>query len=233
VYRRLTPSDELQVRELCAECFPITYPDRWYSYITSEQVFSLSAWTEGTCGSDCCCKSAGGGCGLVGMLVAEIQGLDQLEGEGAIALERSEVNTTAMYVISLGVAERYRRRGVGHYLMSSLLDHVISNLSTCWVVYLHVMSSNTPAIEFYRRFHFTTLMCIPGYYTISQRPQDGLLLIRYVNEGEPFSYSLSAYLRRYVSESNSCRLVSGLCQGLGHWLSRLASRNNSRHKCYA
>ena len=53
-------------------------------------------WTDSESGS-----STGGGRGLVGMLVAEVQGLDQLEGE-AVALERSEVNTTAMYIISLG-----------------------------------------------------------------------------------------------------------------------------------
>ncbi|CAI8021770.1 N-alpha-acetyltransferase 60 [Geodia barretti] len=140
VYRRLTATDEAQVRELCAECFPITYPDRWYSYITSDQVFSLSAWTEG------CNRPPGNGSGLVGMLVAELQGLEQLEGEGVLALERSETNTTAMYVISLGITERYRRCGIGHYLMTSLLDHVTSTLSNCWAVYLHVVSSNTPAI---------------------------------------------------------------------------------------
>ena len=60
------------------------------------QVFSLSAWTEG------CNRPPGNGSGLVGMLVAELQGLEQLEGEGVLALERSETNTTAMYVISLG-----------------------------------------------------------------------------------------------------------------------------------
>ena len=65
------------------------------------QVFSLSAWKDGECGS-----SVGSGCGLVGMVVAEVQGLDQLEGEGAVALERSEVNTTAMYIISLGQYEK-------------------------------------------------------------------------------------------------------------------------------
>lgn len=63
-------------------------------------MFSLSAWTEGS--GEGCNNSCGGGCGLVGMVVAEVQQLDQLEGDGAIALERTEVNTTAMYVISLG-----------------------------------------------------------------------------------------------------------------------------------
>ncbi|CAI8021772.1 N-alpha-acetyltransferase 60 [Geodia barretti] len=188
------------------------------------QVFSLSAWTEG------CNRPPGNGSGLVGMLVAELQGLEQLEGEGVLALERSETNTTAMYVISLGITERYRRCGIGHYLMTSLLDHVTSTLSNCWAVYLHVVSSNTPAIEFYRRFGFSSLTCIPGYYTISQRPQDGLLFIRYVNQGEPFSHSLSAYTRRYVTESSSCRLVAGLCQALRHWLTQYTFRNNTDSK---
>lgn len=71
--------------------------------------------------------------------------------------------------------------------------------------------------EFYRQLSFTTLTCIPSYYIISQRPQDGLLLIRYVNQGEPFSHTLSAYMRRYVNETSACRLVSRLCQGLGQW----------------
>ena len=60
-------------------------------------MFSLSVWTDSESSG-----TAGSGRGLVGMLVAEVQGLDQLEGEGAVALERSEVNTTAMYIISLG-----------------------------------------------------------------------------------------------------------------------------------
>ena len=63
-------------------------------------MFSLSAWTDGT--SDCCSNSLGSGNCLVGMLVAEVKRLDQLEGEGAVALERAEVTTTAMYIISLG-----------------------------------------------------------------------------------------------------------------------------------
>lgn len=60
-------------------------------------MFSLSAWTESKE-----CSSPSSGSALVGMLVAEVQELAQLEGDGAIALERSEANTTAMYIISLG-----------------------------------------------------------------------------------------------------------------------------------
>ena len=68
-----------------------------YMYL---QVFSLSAWTGTPVGSGC--GQTGIGCGLVGMVVGEVQELEQLEGEGGVALERSEVNTKAMYIISLG-----------------------------------------------------------------------------------------------------------------------------------
>lgn len=49
-------------------------------------------------------------------------------------------------VETVGVTERYRRCGVGRYLMTSVLSHVTSNLSECWAVYLHVVSSNSSAI---------------------------------------------------------------------------------------
>ena len=86
--------------------------------------------------------------------------------------------------------------------------------------------------DFYQRCGFSYLMCIPGYYAISQRPQDGLLLIRHVNQGEPFSHSFSAYIRRYVSESSTCRLLAGLCQGLRHWLTQFFTSKPNKSTLY-
>ena len=51
-----------------------------------------------------------------------------------------------MTIHTVGVTKRYRRRGVGHHLMTSLLEHVTTTLSSCWAVYLHVVYTNTPAI---------------------------------------------------------------------------------------
>ena len=34
----LTPAHVEEVRGLCTECFPISYPDSWYNYITSNKV---------------------------------------------------------------------------------------------------------------------------------------------------------------------------------------------------
>ena len=36
--RPLCPGDEPAVRLLCADSFPIVYPDNWYAYITSDRV---------------------------------------------------------------------------------------------------------------------------------------------------------------------------------------------------
>ena len=72
--------------------------------------------------------------------------------------------------------------------------------------------------EFYRGLSFSMHALIPGYYRISQKPADGLLLVCYCNGGETFSHSLSAYLRRYVTESVCCRMLDGLCCSLSQWL---------------
>ena len=63
-------------------------------------------------------------------------------------------------VITVGVTKRYRRHGVGRHLMTSLLDHVTSNLSNCWAVYLHVVSTNTSAIGQSLRLTHCTCTCV-------------------------------------------------------------------------
>jgi len=112
--RPLCHGDNAAVRALCAECFPISYPNSWFDYITSNkassthigtivmlsyvfcseqlfltpQVYSQGAFTRhGT---------------LVGMLVAEFQPLAQVEGEAGALLECATADTTAVYIISLG-----------------------------------------------------------------------------------------------------------------------------------
>lgn len=41
----LTPAHIEEVRGLCIECFPISYPDTWYNYITSNKVQLVKTFT--------------------------------------------------------------------------------------------------------------------------------------------------------------------------------------------
>ncbi|XP_027997858.2 N-alpha-acetyltransferase 60-like isoform X3 [Eptesicus fuscus] len=64
--RLLCHNDTDTVKHLCADWFPIRYPDSWYRDITSNKFFSLAATYRGT---------------IVGMTAAEIKSRSEIHKE--------------------------------------------------------------------------------------------------------------------------------------------------------
>jgi ribosomal protein S18 acetylase RimI-like enzyme len=63
--------------------------------------------------------------------------------------------TEVGYILSLGVSKDHRRNGIA----SLLLDNLISHLTTvehvdCKALFLHVLTTNSPAIHFYEHRNF-------------------------------------------------------------------------------
>ena len=52
-------------------------------------------------------------------------------------------------------------------------------------MYLHVLTSNKDALQFYEHRHFRKHHFLPCYYVIKGAAQDGFSYVRYVNGGEP------------------------------------------------
>ena len=91
-YRELNLSDKPQMQALCLECFPIDYPDYWYYNLLEEPdewTFTQGAF-ELTTGR------------MVGMIVGQIQSLDQLEDEYGYALEEGSSSDLVMYITIFG-----------------------------------------------------------------------------------------------------------------------------------
>lgn len=66
------------------------------------------------------------------------------------------------HIISLAVAEKYRRRGIGSSLLNMFLKFLKEkNIGSA---YLEVSVENYGAIEFYRKRGFTTVNTLPRYY---------------------------------------------------------------------
>lgn len=42
VFSPLTPANIEDVRLLCTDCFPLNYPDSWFTFVTSNKVVSKS-----------------------------------------------------------------------------------------------------------------------------------------------------------------------------------------------
>jgi ribosomal protein S18 acetylase RimI-like enzyme len=115
------------------------------------------------------------------------------------------------YILTLCVNPQYRRRGLGKYfaelidlrLAAMLITRLVSTVSTissCKALYLHVLSTNFPAISFYERMKFDKLKLLrvnklswfdlmQGYYFIDLKWCDSYLYVKYINGGRPPTWS--------------------------------------------
>ncbi|GIY89308.1 n-alpha-acetyltransferase 60 [Caerostris darwini] len=205
--RFLGPEDVPAVKKLCTEWFPIEYPDSWYKDITSSnKFFSLAAVYRVQ---------------IIGLVVAEIKAQSQCnkEDQGLLSSNFTK-NTKVAYILTLGVVEDFRRNGIATLLLNSLVDHLTKNPdgNSCKAVYLHVLTSNTTAIQFYEQRNFTLHSFLPLYYSVHGVAKDGYSYVLYINGGHP-PWTFVDYLKQwgqFISHFQVCILpkrVYRLMQG--------------------
>ncbi|MBZ3879663.1 Clusterin-associated protein 1 [Sciurus carolinensis] len=171
---RLLCHDDIDtVKHLCGDWFPIEYPDSWYRDITSnKKFFSLAATYRGA---------------IVGMIVAEIKSRTKIHKEdGDILASNFSVDTQVAYILSLGVVKEFRKHGIGSLLLESLKDHISTTAQDhCKAIYLHVLTTNNTAINFYENRDFRQHHYLPYYYSIRGVLKDGFTYVLYINGGHP------------------------------------------------
>jgi ribosomal protein S18 acetylase RimI-like enzyme len=98
--RNLCSDDIPELKVLCAEWFPVDYPDSWYIDITStKRFYSLAAIYK---------------LRIVGMIVAEIKTKKSTDKEDwHILSNKHSSDTQITYILSLGVYKELRRHGIG------------------------------------------------------------------------------------------------------------------------
>jgi hypothetical protein len=98
--RNLCSEDIPELKILCAEWFPVDYPDSWYIDITStKRFYSLAAIYKKR---------------IVGMIVAEIKTKKSTDKEDwHILSNKHSSDTQITYILSLGVYKELRRHGIG------------------------------------------------------------------------------------------------------------------------
>ena len=109
-------------------------------------------------------------------------------------------NSRMVYILTLGVVSKYRRKGIATILIDKLIDNVQSNpmLEDCRAIYLHVLTTNTSAIRFYRRLNFVCHKLLSDYYLINNCTCDGYLYVLYLNGGRP-AKTLYVYCYEFFS----------------------------------
>jgi len=195
--RFLSPEDVPDVKKLCTEWFPIEYPDSWYKDITcSNKFFSLAAVYRVQ---------------IIGLVVAEIKAQTKCnkEDQGLLSSHFAK-STKVAYILTLGVVREFRRNGIATLLLNSLVDHLTKNPdgNSCKAVYLHVLTSNTVAIQFYEKRSFALHNYLPLYYSVHGVSKDGYSYVLYINGGHP-PWTILDYLRhwsRFMSNFQVCIL---------------------------
>ncbi|XP_060828441.1 N-alpha-acetyltransferase 60 [Bombus pascuorum] len=210
--RFLCPDDLEEVRALCQDWFPIDYPYSWYEDITSSSRFYALAAVYGGV--------------IIGLIVAEIKPYAKLNTEDRGILCSGLGNDCLVgYILSLGVRRAYRRNGIASLLLEQLLAHVTApERSSVKAVFLHVLSSNAPAILFYQRCHFRLHSFLPYYYVIHGKCKDGFTYVLYVNGGHA-PRGIRDWLRHIASAMASlgpCRIPRWIWQRL-LWVTTILS----------
>lgn len=195
--RFLCPSDLEEVRALCRDWFPIAYPYAWYEDITSNpRFYSLAAIYNGV---------------IIGLIVAEIKAYCNLNKEDRSILSSSYgKSATVAYMLSLGVSEEHRRNGIASLLLDNLVSHLtLPENRDCKALFLHVLTSNKPAILFYENRNFKLHSFLPYYYSIKGTRKDGFTYVLYLNGGhQPWAvYDYVKHYSQFLFRGDLCRWV--------------------------
>ncbi|KAL3106853.1 hypothetical protein niasHT_010768 [Heterodera trifolii] len=163
--RNLVEKDFDDVFELCSKAFPLDYPLDWYKSVVAGQFISFGLFRDDL---------------LTALIVAQRKQIFECEYEDRNLYK--DPNATAIYILSLAVSDRYRRRGIG----TLLLNHLITNYSVplaSKLIFLHVLSDNHSAIVFYRKNGFRHHMTLPKYYLIDGQYRDGQTFVLFTSQG--------------------------------------------------
>lgn len=221
--RFLNPSDIPEVKRLCAEWFPIEYPDSWYQDITSNPKFYSLAATYSS--------------GIIGLIVSELKPRSRCNREDADLLaSHFPPSTQLAYILSLGVISDFRRHGVASLLLDSLLSYLTSgDRHCCKAVYLHVLTANATAIRFYERRQFRLHNFLPYYYSIKSTPRDGYSYVLYLNGGQP-PMTFMDYIKQMgaaILWMQPCAIPKRLLQtAYNLWRRLVYSSSNTSHETH-
>jgi len=205
-FRALQAEDYDEVVALHTEWFPVSYDEAFYTKSVKGEIFTIAATypAQAACSSSAPGAADDGGeegehllgiitmsttCDLHSEDIVHILGADceVLCGGGEIA-ESGAVSPSAgclAYILTLGVIDGFRRRGLASELLRLAIIHVQRRMAHVQAVYLHVVTYNEAAIRLYEAMHFLRIGHFPSFYQLHGKPYDSFLYALYVHTGRP------------------------------------------------
>ena len=173
--------DELdEIRLLHTEWFPVEYHDDFFESIVTGTGFG---------GGDVVTVVARVGTNprhIVGIITVAIKRDEKQYNPTADVCPALDINGnyTTAYILTLGVVDELRGKGVGKELLQRGIQKVQVSDPLCRLVYLHVIEYNEAARKFYLRENFIQFNRYKEFYFFNGRVFDGILLYRRIEEND-------------------------------------------------
>mmetsp|Transcript_60610 Transcript_60610/g.112443 ORF Transcript_60610/g.112443 Transcript_60610/m.112443 type:complete len:343 (-) Transcript_60610:82-1110(-) len=223
-FRPLKAHELEETIHLHMEWFPVTYDDAFYSKCMTGEIFTLAAVyphvvsSSESAGDSSSSTSPAGDhsdtyeelLGIVTMStsceyhaedIQTVLGADcasQCQSWQHDPLTHSPQNGghgSLAYILTLGVIDGFRRRGLAQELLRRSIDYVNKEWPFVKAVYLHVVTYNTAAIYLYESMQFLQIERFQSFYRLHGKFYDSFLYARYVHGAGP---SLSWRIRNFL-----------------------------------
>lgn len=175
IYRPVRPSDLETLEQIHAALFPVRYEREFFLNVVNG--LGIVSWAAVAVN-----QPDGQSDELIGFVTTRTVATKDSEIEDLIGYDVSRKDPTLVYILTLGVVERYRNLGIATSLVQEVIKYA-SSIPNCRAVYLHVIAYNHPAMHFYKKMFFKIARRLPKFYYINGQHYDSFLFVYYVNGG--------------------------------------------------
>lgn len=173
--RNVTGSDLKEIRALHAEWFPVSYNEDFYKSISSGEYLTIVASLTGDPSRIV---------GLITVAVNRNESQFNHSGELLEFLGHSSDKDTIAYILTLGVVDELRGKGLAKALLEKAMVQVRCSDENCKVVFLHVIQYNMPAMRLYEKCGFKNFKIEPSFYRIGDDWYSGILSYRIIERNQ-------------------------------------------------
>ncbi|KAJ0243665.1 hypothetical protein HA466_0196920 [Hirschfeldia incana] len=172
-FRPINPSDLERLEQIHRDIFPIRYESEFFqNVVNGGDILSWAAVDRS--------RPDGLSDELIGFVTAKMGLAKETEISDLIRYDSCKGEETLVYILTLGVVESYRKRGIAKLLIKEVIKYA-SSIPVCRGVYLHVIAHNSPAIRLYKRMSFRCVRRLHGFYIINGQHFDSFLFVYFIN----------------------------------------------------
>ena len=156
VYIRLGNEEDCQtIRELFEMSFPVNYDEEYYDSLRSQEYRGnrLIIWM-----AECFERNTYNPVGCI-VMQKRLLGSSNCD----ISIIQRYSYDYVLYILNIAVFPRYKRRGIGSFLLQKSIEFADQN-PLCAGVYLNVLATNQGNIHFYEVNGFKCIMNVPGIF---------------------------------------------------------------------